>query len=95
MRKRSKAIELQLQAGATETRDIYRDDGGWPFDVRKLYDLARPLEFHGYVRSGFGMNGEGGKMEAFKGAGCGREVSTRQRERHLRGDRPHAQLAAR
>jgi maltoporin len=24
------AIELKLQASATETRDIYRDDGGWP-----------------------------------------------------------------
>src|SRR4029078_12907531 len=26
-----KAIEMKLQADATETRDIYRDDGGWPF----------------------------------------------------------------
>jgi maltoporin len=66
-----KNIELKLHAGATETRDIYRDDGGWPFDVKKLYDLPRPLEFHGYFRSGFGMNGEGGKMEAFKAPGAG------------------------
>jgi maltoporin len=65
------AIELKLAASATETRDIYRDDAGWPFDVRKLYDLPRPLEFHGYFRSGFGMNGEGGKMEAFKAPGAG------------------------
>lgn len=66
-----RSIETKLQAEATETRDIYRDDSGWPFDVSKLYDLPRPLEFHGYLRSGFGMNGEGGKMEAFKAPGAG------------------------
>lgn len=65
------AIEKKLHADATETRDIYRDAGGWPFDVKKLYDLPQPLEFHGYLRSGFGMNGEGGKMEAFKAPGAG------------------------
>jgi maltoporin len=64
-------IEETLAASATETRDIFRDDAGWPFDVKKLYDLPRPLEFHGYFRSGFGMNGEGGKMEAFKAPGAG------------------------
>lgn len=64
-------IERKLAASATETRDIYRDDGGWPFDVSKLYDLPRRLEYHGYFRSGFGMNGEGGKMEAFKAPGAG------------------------
>src|SRR6476660_2165208 len=64
-------LERKLQGDATETRDIYRDSGGWLFDVRKLYDLPRPFEFHGYFRSGFGMNGEGGKMEAFKAPGAG------------------------
>lgn len=66
-----KQFELSLQSDATETRDIYREDGGWPFDIKKLYDLPRPFEFHGYMRSGFGMNGEGGKMEAFKAPGAG------------------------
>jgi maltoporin len=65
------AIEFKLQASATETRDIYREDAGWPFDIRKFYDLPRPLEFHGYLRSGFGMNGEGGKIEAFKAPAAG------------------------
>jgi maltoporin len=64
-------LEKKLAASATETRDIYRDDSGWPFDLTKLYDLPRPLEFHGYLRSGFGLNGEGGKMEAFKAPGAG------------------------
>lgn len=66
-----KAIELKLEADATETRDIYRDNGGLPFDIKKFYDLPQPFEFHGYLRSGFGMNGEGGKMEAFIAPGAG------------------------
>jgi len=66
-----KSIEMKLEADATETKDRYRDEGGWPFDVTKFYDLARPFEFHGYLRSGFGMNGDGGKMEAFKAPGAG------------------------
>ncbi len=65
-----KVLELSLQAGATETRDVFRSEGGL-FDPVKFYDLAKPFEFHGYLRSGFGMNGEGGKMEAFKAPGAG------------------------
>ncbi len=64
-------LHARLAEGFTETRDIYRDAGGWPFDMTRLYDLPRPLEYHGYFRSGFGMNGEGGKMEAFRAPGAG------------------------
>ncbi len=64
-------IEEKLRNSVTETRDIYHDDMYLGFDTSKLYDLARPFEFHGYLRSGFGMNGEGGKMEAFKAPGAG------------------------
>lgn len=63
-------IERKLQASSTETRDIYHSELGAPFDLTKLYDLPKPLEFHGYLRSGYGMNGEGGKMEAFKAPGA-------------------------
>ena len=63
-------IERKLQASATETRDIYHSELGPPFDLTKLYDLPRPFEFHGYLRSGYGMNGEGGKMEAFIAPGA-------------------------
>ena len=59
-----------FEASATETRDIYHSELGSPFDLTKLYDLPRPFEFHGYLRSGYGMNGEGGKMEAFKAPGA-------------------------
>ena len=65
------SIEKKLAASATETRDIYHEDMYLNFDPAKLYDLARPFEFHGYMRSGFGMNGEGGKMEAFRAPGAG------------------------
>lgn len=64
-------LQEKLQSSATETRDIHRDDANWPFNAERLYDLPRPFEFHGYLRSGFGMNGEGGKMEAFKAPGAG------------------------
>lgn len=64
-------IKSRLHESATETRDIYRDASGWSLDPAKLYDLPSPFEFHGYLRSGFGMNGEGGKMEAFKAPGAG------------------------
>lgn len=64
-------IKSKLHESATETRDIYRDASGWSLDPAKLYDLPSPFEFHGYLRSGFGMNGEGGKMEAFKAPGAG------------------------
>ena len=63
-------INTRLQASATETRDIYHSELGPPFDLTKLYDLPRPFEYHGYLRSGYGMNGEGGKMEAFKAPGA-------------------------
>ena len=62
-------IERKLHASATETRDIYHSEFS-PFDLTKLYDLPRPFEFHGYLRTGYGMNGEGGKMEAFKAPGA-------------------------
>jgi maltoporin len=64
-------IEKELHASDTETQDRYRDEGGWPFDVTRLYDLPRPFEFHGYLRSGFGLTEQGGKMEAFKAPGAG------------------------
>lgn len=65
------SIKARLHDSATESREIYRDASGWSLDPSKLYDLPSPFEFHGYLRSGFGMNGEGGKMEAFKAPGAG------------------------
>ncbi len=49
------------------------------FEEPPVVDNARPkpdpepqlFEFHGYLRSGFGVNGEGGAQEAFKAPGAG------------------------
>ena len=39
---------------------------------RQPADLQpKPFEFHGYMRSGFGVNGKGGDQEAFKAPGAG------------------------
>ncbi len=55
----------------TETTERYRRWGGLPFDPIKLYDLPQVFEFHGYLRTGFGMNGKEGKMVAFQAPGAG------------------------
>ena len=63
-------LQTRIQESQTETQYIYRENG-WPFDPAMFYKLPQPLEFHGYLRSGFGLNGEEGKMEAFKAPGAG------------------------
>src|SRR3954468_13644391 len=63
-------LQTRIQESQTETQYIYRNDG-WPFDPARIYELPRPFEFHGYFRAGFGLNGEEGKMEAFKAPGAG------------------------
>ncbi len=41
-------------------------------DARQKPDPeSKPFEYHGYLRSGFGVNGKGGDMEAFKAPGAG------------------------
>ena len=39
--------------------------------VRELQQQAKQFEFHGYMRSGGGLNGEGGQMVAFQAPGAG------------------------
>ncbi|MFL6589553.1 MAG: carbohydrate porin [Chthoniobacterales bacterium] len=63
-------IQTRLEETATETRDIYKQQP-WSFDLAKLYDLPRPFEFHGYLRSGFGLSDQEGKMVAFQAPGAG------------------------
>src|SRR6476469_4039636 len=63
-------IQTRLQESQTETQYVNRQDG-WVFKPADIYKLPRPFEFHGYLRSCFGMNGEEGKMEAFKAPGAG------------------------
>ena len=63
-------IQTRLQESQTETQYVNPQDG-WLFKPADFYKLPRPFEFHGYLRSGFGLNGEEGKMEAFKAPGAG------------------------
>ena len=39
--------------------------------IEKLQEQARAFEFHGYFRSGYGLNGEGGQQVAFQAPGAG------------------------
>lgn len=39
--------------------------------VLKLQEQAKAFEFHGYLRSGTGLNGEGGQMVTFRAPGAG------------------------
>lgn len=64
-------IQKRIQKGATETREIYREGSGLPFDLRDIYKMPQVFEFHGYMRAGFGLNGKEGEMEAFKAPGAG------------------------
>jgi maltoporin len=64
-------IQQTIKDDATETREIFRSGSGTPFDLAAFYKLPQIFEFHGYLRAGFGLNGEGGEMEAFKAPGAG------------------------
>ncbi len=42
--------------------------------VRELQQQAKQFEFHGYLRSGQGLNGEGGQMIAFQAPGSACQI---------------------
>ncbi|HZI58221.1 MAG TPA: carbohydrate porin, partial [Verrucomicrobiae bacterium] len=58
---------LQGQVPATPTYDQLRDA-----DTRmeKLEEQAKTFEFHGYLRSGYGLNSRGGQQVAFQAPGA-------------------------
>src|SRR5262245_32109960 len=39
--------------------------------IRRLEEQAKAFEFHGYLRSGYGLNGRGGQQVAFQAPGAG------------------------
>jgi len=39
--------------------------------IKKLEEQAKAFEFHGYLRSGYGLNGRGGQQVAFQAPGAG------------------------
>ena len=64
---RSKA-ELAKQIGMTPTYDQLRDA---ETQLKKLETQMKAFEFHGYFRSGYGVNGKGGQQVSFQAPGAG------------------------
>src|SRR5215813_13273053 len=60
--------ELAQQIGTTPTYDQLRDAES---QIKKLETQMKAFEFHGYFRSGYGMNGKGGQQVAFQAPGAG------------------------
>lgn len=59
---------VQEQAANTPRYDLVRDAES---RITRLSEQVKAFEFHGYLRSGSGLNGEGGKMTAFQAPGAG------------------------
>ncbi len=58
---------LQGQLPSAPTYDFLRDADT---KIRKLEEQVKSLEFHGYLRSGYGLNSEGGQQVAFQAPGA-------------------------
>ena len=60
--------ELAQKIGTTPTYDQLRDA---ETVLKKLETQMKAFEFHGYFRSGYGVNGRGGQQVAFQAPGAG------------------------
>lgn len=60
--------ELQQQVGSGLEYDQVRDA---EVRIQNLELEAKAFEFHGYLRSGYGLNGNGGQQVAFEAPGAG------------------------
>src|SRR3974390_1862227 len=58
----------QEQAANTPRYDLIRDADQ---RITALTEQAKVFEYHGYLRSGAGLNGDGGRMVAFQAPGAG------------------------
>ncbi len=58
---------VQEEIANTPRYDLVRDAEQ---QIKKLEEQAKAFEFHGYLRSGAGLNGEGGRMVAFQAPGA-------------------------
>jgi maltoporin len=58
---------LQGQVPSAPTYDFLRDADT---KIRKLEEQVRSFEFHGYLRSGYGLNSRGGQQIAFQAPGA-------------------------
>jgi len=69
-----------VQGGQTDTADLQEQVGsGLEYDqlrdadvrLKNLEAQTKAFEFHGYLRSGYGLNGDGGQQVAFQAPGAG------------------------
>jgi maltoporin len=60
--------DAQTELGTTPRYDQLRDAER---RIRQLQEQLDRFEFHGYLRSGFGVNGRGGQQVAFQAPGAG------------------------
>src|SRR6516164_3534114 len=60
--------QYQGQLPSEPTYDLLREAD---VKIAKLEDQVRSFEFHGYFRSGYGLNSEGGQQVAFAAPGAG------------------------
>ena len=58
---------LQGQVPAAPTYDQLRDA---ETEIKKLEEQVKTFEFHGYLRSGYGLNSRGGQQVAFQAPGA-------------------------
>jgi maltoporin len=63
-------IEKSLQEQTT-TNTYYVQLRDADAKIKKLEEQAKAFEFHGYFRSGYGLNGRGGQQVAFQAPGAG------------------------
>jgi maltoporin len=59
--------KYQGQLPSEPTYDLLRDADA---KIEKLQEQVKSFEFHGYFRSGYGLNGEGGQQVAFEAPGA-------------------------
>jgi maltoporin len=58
---------LQGQVPSAPTYDLLRDADT---KIKQLQEVVRSFEFHGYLRSGYGLNSRGGQQVAFQAPGA-------------------------
>ena len=62
--------KLQGQLPSQPTYDLLHEVDVETKTIKKLQEEARSFEFHGYLRSGYGLNSEGGQQVGFQAPGA-------------------------
>jgi maltoporin len=62
--------KLQGQLPSQPTYDLTQEVDVQTKAIQKLQEEGKSFEFHGYLRSGFGLNSEGGQQVAFQAPGA-------------------------